>query len=165
MSTFPPSEKFIKQMKNTWLFKGFLLTKLPLAAFAGLQVEELSAEQCAVSLPYGWRSQNPFQSIYFAAQSMAAELSTGALLMLAIESSGESVSMLVTKMDASFGKKANAKTLFTCEDGEKIFEAIQQTITTGESVAISTVSVGRMQDGTEVSRFTFEWSCKKRSKK
>ena len=85
---------------------------------------------CAVSLPYGWRTQNPFNSIYLAAQCMAAELSTGALAMLAIQSSNESVSMLVTNMEASFGKKATERSTFLCTNGLDAFNAIQHTITT-----------------------------------
>ena len=84
---FPADDKLIQQMKSPLGFRAYLGFKLPLAAFAGLRVDEFTAERCAVSLPYGWRTQNPFNSIYFAAQCMAAELSTGALAMLAIQSS------------------------------------------------------------------------------
>ena len=90
---FPADQKLIQQMQSPLGFRAFLGLKLPLAAFAGLRVDEFTAERCAVSLPYGWRTQNPFNSIYFAAQCMAAELSTGALAMLAIQSSNESVSI------------------------------------------------------------------------
>ena len=95
----------IKHMQSRFGFGAYLGASSPLpAAFAGLRIDEFDAGKCAVSLPYGWRTQNPFRSIYFAAQCMAAELSTGALAMLAIQSSNESVSMLVTNMSASFGK-------------------------------------------------------------
>ena len=52
--------------------------KIPLAVIAGLRVESVSAEQGQVSLPMDGEVK-PFRSIYFAAQSMAAEMSTGVL--------------------------------------------------------------------------------------
>src|SRR6056300_362292 len=141
---FPADEKLIQQMTSPLGFRAYLGMKLPLAAFAGLRVDEFSAHQCAVSLPFGWRTQNPFRSIYFAAQCMAAELSTGALAMLAIQSSGESVSMLVTNMEASFGKKPTQRSTFLCEDGLKVFDAIDHTIKTGEGVTLDMHTIGRM---------------------
>ena len=162
---FPADEKMIKHMQSRLGFGAFLGTKLPLAAFAGLRIDTFDAGQCAVSLPYGWRTQNPFQSIYFAAQCMAAELSTGALAMLAIQSSNESVSMLVTNMEASFGKKATERSTFLCTDGLKVFEAIDHTIKTGEGVTVDMHTIGTMPNGEQISEFTFQWSFKKRSKK
>lgn len=162
---FPADEKAIRNMTSRLGFGAYLGAKLPLAAFAGLRVDELSGERCAVSLPYGWRTQNPFNSIYFAAQCMAAELSTGVLAMLAIESSKESVSLLVTNMNASFGKKATDRTTFRCLDGAKVFDAIDHTIKTGEGVTLDMHTIGTMPNGEQVSEFTFQWSFKKRTKK
>ena len=56
--------------------------------------------------------------------------------MLAIQSSNESVSMLVTNMSASFGKKATERSTFLCVDGLQVFEAIDHTIKTGEGVTV-----------------------------
>lgn len=162
---FPADEKMIKHMQSRLGFGAYLGAKLPLAAFAGLRIDEFDAEKCAVSLPYGWRTQNPFQSIYFAAQCMAAELSTGALAMLAIQSSNESVAMLVTNMEASFGKKATERSTFLCTDGLKVFEAIDHTIKTGEGVTVDMHTIGTMPNGEQISEFTFQWSFKKRSRK
>jgi len=162
---FPADEKLIKHMRSRFGFGAYLGAKLPLAAFAGLRIDTFDAGQCAVSLPYGWRTQNPFQSIYFAAQCMAAELSTGALAMLAIQSSSESVSMLVTNMNASFGKKATERSTFLCTDGIKVFEAIDHTIKTGEGVTVDMHTIGTMPNGDQISEFTFQWSFKKRSKR
>jgi hypothetical protein len=162
---FSCNEKLLKQFNNRFLFSTVMGIKLPLAFFAGLKVEKVSPIECAISLPYGWRSQNPFRSIYFAAQAMAAEMSTGILGKLACDSSNESVAMLVTGLHSEFTKKANQKTIFTCTEGLKVFEAVQHTIETGEGVKVELPTIGRMTDGTEVSQFTFQWSFKKRIKK
>lgn len=156
-------ERLRRRMANPFLLPLFMLAKLPLGLFAGLRLRSLDAESCVTSLPYGWRTTNPFRSMYFAAQSMAAELSTGALAMLAVDSSPESVAMLITGLEAEFGKKADAEVRFTCEDGGKIFAAVREAAAGGEPAVVRAETVGRMADGTEVSRFVFTWSFKRRS--
>jgi hypothetical protein len=160
----PKAEKFRKQMLNGFLFDIFLLMKLPLAWMAGCRLKRIDTEGCVVQLPYGWRSQNPFNSIYFAAQSMAAEMSTGVPALFAIENSEHSIAMLVAHMEADFTKKADKLTTFTCDDVPKMFAAIEETCRTGEAVLVPMETVGRMADGTEVARFTFTWSVKRRGK-
>ena len=142
----------------------FMGAKLPLGLFAGLRVDELDSEGCSVSVPYGWRSQNPFRSIYFAAQCMAAEMSTGALAMLAIKSSKSSVAMLITNMKADFVKKGNKRTTFRCDAGPEFFQAVSDTIGDGEPRTVTARVQGQMPDGTVVSNFEFTWSLKARKK-
>jgi hypothetical protein len=153
-----------RRLRSPFLLRGFFLAKLPLALFAGLRVRELDEHRCATSVPYGWRTTNPFRSTYFAALSMAAELSTGALALLATELAGAPVALLIVNLTASFGKKATALTTFTCEDGARAFDAVAATVATGEPATATLATVGRMPDGTEVARFTFTWSFKRRSR-
>ena len=162
---FPPNESYITKSKNRLMFGAFLGYKLPLGFIAGLRIEEFTPDECSVSLPYRWRTQNPFRSIYFAAQSMAAEMSTAALAMLAIESSQENIAMLVTDLQASFSQKANDRTTFTCNQGKEVFETIQKAIETGEGTKLTMNTIGRLPNGTEVSRFSVTWSFKKRKSK
>lgn len=142
--------------------RAFLFAKLPLAWFAGLRVERLDADGCEVSVPRGWRTQNPFGSTYFAALSMAAELSTGVPALLAVRAAGAPVSMLVTESRASFGKKATGRAVFTFHDTGALRDAVRRTLATGEGVTAEVETVGRMPDGAEVARFVFVWSFKKR---
>ncbi len=154
--------KLRRRMLNPFLMRGFFLTKLPLALVAGLRLRELTEERCVATVPYGWRSTNPFRSTYFAALSMAAELSTGALAMAAVESAPRPVALLITGLTASFEKKATGLTTFTCTDGPRLFEAVAQTIATGEPVAVEVPTVGTSPDGVVVARFMFTWSFKVR---
>ena len=141
----------------------FLLSRLPLGWFAGLRVRHLDAARCEVVVPRGWRTQNPFRSTYFAAQAMAAELSTGALALAAVEDAEGTISMLVTGMSAEFGKKAVADATFVCDDGVAMADAVREAAESGEGVTVEATSVGRMADGTEVARFRFTWSFKRRA--
>lgn len=157
------AETFRRRMLNPWTLRAYLFARLPLAWFAGLRVDRLDAGGCDVSLPFGWRTQNPFRSIYFAALAMAAELSTGAPAMMIVQGSDVPLSMLVTAMHAQFGKKATARVRFRFEDTAALRRAVEQAIQTGEGVSVEAESVGRMADGTEVARFTFTWSFKTRT--
>ena len=114
-----------------------------------------------VRLPYGWRSQNPFRSTYFAAQCAAAELSTGILALTHLQEKPP-VSMLVTHIEAEFLKKASETLLFTCEDGPLVEATIQQAIDSGEGQVLRLQSVGRLPDGSEAARMWITWSFKKK---
>jgi hypothetical protein len=160
----PAAEKIRGRMLSPLLMRGFFLARLPLALVAGLRVRELSTERCVATVPYGWRSTNPFRSTYFAALSMAAELSTGALAMMAVELAPQPVALLITNLEASFEKKATALAAFTCEDGPQAFAAVAETARTGEPATARMETVGRLPDGTVVARFVFTWSFKRRSR-
>ena len=89
---------------------------------------------------------------------MAAELSTGALVMAAIKESAQPVSMLVTNNSGQYFKKARGRITFSCEDGLAINQAIQKTLQTGEGQVCLMRSKGVDQAGDLVSSFEFEWS-------
>ncbi|MEM1205143.1 MAG: DUF4442 domain-containing protein, partial [Acidobacteriota bacterium] len=144
-------DKFRRRITNPWLFRMFLLAKLPLGFMASLRVKSIDAQRCQTTVPYGWRTQNPFRSTYFAAQAMAAELSTGVPAMLAVKLADAPVAMLIIDIEGTFGKKATATTTFTCEGGDALFDAVRQTLATGEPATARVETVGRMADGTEVS--------------
>ena len=141
----------------------FLFFKLPSAFLCGVRVKAINEKQCVVSVKHRWINQNPFKSMYFAVQSMAAELSTGALVMLHIKQSGRSVSMLVAANKSVFHKKATGRITFTCSDGDKIRDAIALTIASGEGQTCWMQSVGTNQKGEIVSEMHFEWTVKVKS--
>ncbi|HXU30707.1 MAG TPA: DUF4442 domain-containing protein [Thermoanaerobaculia bacterium] len=165
MSTPTSDSKFLRRARSRLLMRLFFLGKLPLALFAGLRIEEITAERCAVSVPYGWRSTNPFRSTYFAALAMAAELSTGALAMAAVEASPVPVALLIVGLEAAFEKKAAARTTFTCLAGAEIAATVARAIATGEPQTVRAETIGRLPDGTVAARFAFTWSFKKRAAK
>ncbi|MCB7479889.1 DUF4442 domain-containing protein [Christiangramia sediminis] len=143
----------------------FLMLKLPSAWLCGVRVKHIDKTECEVGVKHRWINQNPFNSMYFAVQAMAAELSTGALVMNKIQSSNAKISMLVAQNKASFSKKATGKIRFSCYDGEKVNEALTKTIETGDGQTFWMKSVGLNEDGVEVSVFEFEWTVKVKSPK
>ncbi len=142
----------------------FLMLKLPSAWLCGVRVKQIDQSQCEVGVKHRWINQNPFNSMYFAVQAMAAELSTGALVMNKIQQSDKKISMLVAQNKAVFTKKATGKIKFTCYDGNKVNEALERTVKTGEGETFWMKSIGLNEDGVEVSVFEFEWTVKLKSK-
>ena len=138
----------------------FLFLKLPSAFWSGVRVKSISKEKCVVTVKHRWFNQNPFNSMYFAVQAMAAELTTGALVMMQIKKSGKKISMLVANNNGNFTKKATGRITFTCADGNLIEEAVQKTIATGEGQTIWMKSIGKNEKEEQVSEMNFEWSIK-----
>jgi hypothetical protein len=141
----------------------FNIFKLPAVFLTGVRVKTISNESCTVSVKYKWINQNPFKSMFWAVQGMAAELTTGALVMDKIQQSGKNISMLVLNNKASFTKKATGRITFTCKQGLEVNKAIAKTIETGEGQTIWLNSVGVNSEGIQVSEFNFEWTLKVKS--
>ena len=138
----------------------FLFFKLPSAFWSGVRVKSITTQKCEVTVKHRWFNQNPFKSMYFAVQAMAAELTTGALVMYQIKKNGQKISMLVANNKGNFSKKATGRITFTCNDGHVIEEAIQKTIATGEGQTFWMKSIGKDENGDQVSELDFEWSVK-----
>ncbi|XLS27776.1 DUF4442 domain-containing protein [Flavobacteriaceae bacterium M23B6Z8] len=136
----------------------FTMLKLPSAWLSGVRVKSINKNQCVVSVKHRWFNQNPFNSMFWAVQGMAAELATGAMVIAQIRESGRKISMLVANNNANFSKKATGRITFTCNDGHLISQAIQETIKTGEGQTFWMKSVGVNEEGVVVSTFNFEWT-------
>ncbi|MBJ04456.1 MAG: thioesterase [Flavobacteriales bacterium] len=132
-----------------------------MAFISGIRVKKLSKKQSEVTVPYKYINKNPFNSMYFAVEAMAAELSTGALVLL--QSEGQNISTLVLKLDASYYKKATTKIKFICQDGSKVEKAINETLKTGLGTTCILNSKGFDLSNNCVAEFNITWSLKKRS--
>lgn len=138
----------------------FLIVKLPSAFFCGVRCTYLDNQKSIVSVKHRWINQNPFKSMFWAVQGMAAELATGALVIKKIKESGKQISMLVVTNNATFSKKATGRINFECTEGDKLDHAISKAIETNEGQTIWLNAKGVNDDGVEVSNFNFEWTLK-----
>lgn len=155
---------FKKTVANACKFRFFMLLKLPAALLSGLSIKELDIEKSVISVPFKWVNKNPFKSMYFATQAMAAEMSTGLLALGQIYQRKPVVSMLVVGMEAKFHKKATDTTTFSCNDGAAIANAVAQAVISGEGQTLMCYAVGKNQAGDTVSEFWFTWSFKSKKK-
>lgn len=125
---------------------------------AGLRIRSLSPQEAVVSIRLTYLTKNPFRSIYFACQAMAAELASGVLAMMGVHQSNPVVSMLVVKLEADFTKKAVGLIMFTCPGGAAIAAAIEEARATGASTTVMATSTGTDEVGDKVAEFQITWA-------
>lgn len=152
--------KLLDIANSNFRFRIFLLSKLPAAFFSGIKIKEINKEKCITSVPFTWLTQNPFRSTYFASLAMAAEMSTGVLALINSYKKSPPISMLVTKMEANYFKKAKGVTFFTCTQGSEIAAAINETATCQEGKTVIVKSTGINKNSELVAEFVFTWSFK-----
>ena len=138
----------------------FLFLKIPISWIAGVRLKEMNDEICITKVKFGWLNQNPFNSMFWAVQGMAAEFSTGFLCAEKIRKSGKKISMLVLHNQAEFTKKAVGRVTFSCLQGKELDAVLQKAIETGEGQTLTLFSEGKDQKGDLVSKFAFTWSFK-----
>ena len=135
-----------------------MLFKLPAAWLMGVKVGMINNSNCICTLKYRWINQNPFKSIFWAAQGMAAEFTTGVLLMREIELSNKNISMLLVDVEAKFTKKAIGKISFKCDKGLLIKKKVGSLNSQNTKSTMWIDSIGVDESGQEVSNFKFNWS-------
>ena len=148
--------KYTPKQINKWM-----LFKLPAAWLTGVRILSISDTKCEVKVRFKWINQNPYRSMFWAVQGMAAELTTGMLLTKSIQESNTNISMLLVGNKSNFYKKAVGKIKFICDQGETAKELINLTkINITHKAWLK--AKGFDETGDIVSEFDFEWSCKKR---
>lgn len=156
----PSFTPFKRIITNPFLFKFFLFQKLSSAFFAGLRIDHFDENRCIVRITLSWFNQNPFRSMYFAVESMAAEMCSGMLAFGQVYQRNPKISMLVERMEANFIKKASGTILFTCEDGKGIDRAVEEALASPFGSKIICKSTGTNEQGEIVAEFLFHWSFK-----
>jgi len=150
---------FLSPLKQRFYF----LKHLPMAALAGVKLIFLDEEKAVAIVPFMRRNKNPFKSMYFAVQSMAAELSTASLAMLALKSLEADVALIITENRAEFNKKAQTEISFTCVDYSEFKKAFNELKNAGDTTSVTAKTIGTNSEGEEVAVFYFTWSFKRRN--
>ena len=140
----------------------FLFFKLPSAYWSGVRVKSINDNECIVSVKLNWFNKNPFKSIFWAVQGMAAELSTGMLVSKQISDRKINVSMLVTSSSSNFYKKAVGRIKFNCVQGNELKNIFDKLDEKNPTNKITMFSRGIDEVGDVVSDFKFEWSFKRK---
>ncbi|MCB9202807.1 MAG: thioesterase [Flavobacteriales bacterium] len=148
----------MKMTKNKFRF--FLLLKLPIAFLAGIKLHLLSENEAKIKVSFGFLNQNPFRSMFWAVQGMAAELSTGILCLEEIQQHKKKISMLVIEQKGVFTKKAVGKITFSCTQRKEVRELMQKVASSNQAHTIKLQSKGIDENNECVSQFEFLWSFK-----
>ena len=140
----------------------FLFFKLPSAYWSGVRVKSIDNNECVVSVKLNWFNKNPFKSIFWAVQGMAAELSTGMLVSKQINDRKINISMLVISSSSNFYKKAVGRIKFNCVQGNELKNIFDKLDEKNPTNKITMFSRGIDEVGDVVSDFKFEWSFKRK---
>lgn len=154
----------LSMLRRPLVIAGFMGAKMPLGLAAGLRVDAIDRGSCKVSLPGGWRTQNPFGSMYWAAQGMAAEMATGLHGYVLTQAAPVPVRMILAGCEGSFSRMCKGRGTFVFSQGDVVMAAIERTLASGESLKVDTEVVGYDPHGEEVSRWSFTWSFRARRK-
>lgn len=157
------SSKLRKLAVNSFVFKTYLLFKLPMGFLSGMKIRKLNEKKCEVTIPYKWINKNPFKSTFWAVLGMGAEMNTAALILQYTYKHQPSISTLPLKCECEFFKKAKGITKFTCNDGALIKEKIKNAITSKKPVIFEAYSIGINDNSETICKFKFTWSVKIKS--
>ena len=156
MLNIEEQKKFVNIMTNSLLFKGAMAFQVPMAGLSGMKIPVLNEEEHL--------NKNPFGSTYWAVLGMAAEMASGAILVMLCRGVQPTVSTFVTGTTAKFMKQAKGVTTFICKDGLKTKAAVEGAIESKKPINFTTKVIGYDKDGIELCEFTFDWGLKQRSK-
>ena len=159
------AEALRRRLTRPLNFRLYLFGKLPLALAAGLRLERLDEHECRISLPGGWRTQNPFGSTYFAAQAMAAEMSTGAPAMILAMGAPQSVALILVEIRAEFQKRIVGPSSYAFADLGGMKQAIDRACGQDQPVTFTARSTAYGPDAAACSAFDVTWSFKRRAAK
>jgi acyl-coenzyme A thioesterase PaaI-like protein len=145
---------------NAAFFETYIKKHIPIAWAAGVRFESYADPVLQTAVQLDVMNQNPFGSMFWAVEGMAAEFAGGMMLLLKIEAAQQNIASLIIKNEAAFYKKALGKITFTCKDGRLIDTAIQNAISnqTAQELVLTTVATDETDD--IVAQFQFTWSIK-----
>jgi len=155
--------KFRSSFLSPFKQKIYYLKSLPMGFVSGIRLTQLDEEISVATVPNRWLNKNPFNSMYFAVQSMAAELSTAAPVMMAVKGVDASIALIIVDIKSEFLKKAQSKISFSCKEYAVINSAVTCLKQAGDSGAVTVRTEGKDVDGDVVAVFYFTWSFKRRT--
>ncbi|QES87934.1 DUF4442 domain-containing protein [Rhizosphaericola mali] len=145
---------------NQEQFKAVITSQIPIAWIAGVRLGSFEKDKVQTYVELDFLNQNPFKSMFWAVQGMAAEFSGGMILLEKVQITGQNISTLVVGLETMFTKKAVGKITFTCDQGALIDEKITEAIDTKQGVMFKLISIGTDESGDQVAKFQFTWSIK-----
>lgn len=149
-----------KNLQATALMNAFGLTKVPLLFITSPRVKTLTDSTCEVEIPFTKIVKNHLGSMYFGALAIGADTCIGMLAMDKIYQSGENISLIFKNFQADFVKRAEGKTVFICNEGDKISRMIEQCIQSNERISEPIRAIAQV-NGEDVAKFILTLSVKK----
>lgn len=140
------------------VFRTMLAARMPLLALAGARIEQVDLDGARVRLPYGWKTQNIFGTMYFAAIAMAAEAACGSLVLLHNQQRNSKFAPIVKRVEADFSKAAKSDIIFECFEGDVVVDLFERAFASRQREEAVLEVIGRTRKDGEVARIKVTWS-------
>lgn len=145
----------------------FGIWKIPLLFFCRPKIIEYSPERTVVKIPLRRRTKNHLNSMYFGALAVGADVTGAFIAFDKIASLKKNVSLVFKDFNAEFMVRPMGDVHFICEDGKKVLEMIEETLTTKERVNFPLTITAKAPSINEdvVAKFTLTLSLKYKPKR
>ncbi len=114
--------------------QSFMQHKVPMMAYAGVEIAEVDAEHSVIKIPLQKETKNHLDSMYFGALAVGADAAGGMIALYHIMLSGQNISLVFKDFSAQFLRRPEADVCFSCYDGKAIKQAVEQALASGERV-------------------------------
>lgn len=118
--------------KKTLGVRLWTLFKVPMLFLTRPVVCVLDEKRTEVSIKLSYLTKNHFKSMYVGVLVAGADLASGLLAIEVAKNRQEKVLPLFKDLQASFYRRAMGRTVFVCEEGERILQAVDLAIKSGE---------------------------------
>ena len=118
--------------KMNLILKAYGLFKIPLIAFVGPKVIELTDKKSVVKIGLGYRTSNHLNVMYFGALAIGAELSIAIKAVECIQQSGKRIDFLFKDFKCEFLKRADGDVHFICDEADKVAALIEKSLSNPE---------------------------------
>lgn len=157
MSAF--DQQVASSLRNKWKLRWWMLRRLPMGLASGMYISELDETHCTVILQDRWWIRNPFNSVFWAVMSMAAELSTGALVFTYARQL--KVQFILVGFEAKFLKKVKGKSFYFCHAGKEVERAISNNMNNSAPSIIILPVLAQDESGQVLAEFKCYWQLRK----
>ncbi len=124
--------KLLKKIKwNLFLMGKF---KIPLLGYTGVKLDYISDSEARVSIKLKRRTKNHLNSMYFGAMAVGADVAGGIHAFYYALNMNKKISFAFKSMNAQFLKRAESDCVFISKDGEKVKNAVLQSISNNERI-------------------------------
>lgn len=155
-------------LRETLELRYFGFRHIRMLLYARPSVIELSAARSVVQIPLRRRTRNHLHSMYFGALAIGADCAAGLLAFQHIKQQPGTIDLVFSKFSADFLKRAEAHTVFTCNEGDRIGTLVAEATRSDERVEMpfEVIATAPEQTGDEpVARFELVLSLKRRSRR
>lgn len=120
--------------KARWLLWCFAKFKVPMIGYTGARLVSIDDDKVVVKIKLKRRTKNHFNSMYFGALSVGADVAGGLFAVYHAQQIKTQVAPIFKSFEAQFHLRAESDVWFVCEQGLLVRNAIEQTKASGERV-------------------------------